>query len=380
MNKRSRWLATLMVTFGLLSCNSGDQQGKSLVISNTLAVDRAELASVPYPQFIQLLADKQDDKGFKLLDDQGKEYAYQLEKLGSDSVVNVLVWVEVPANGELTLHLVEGEPAAVKSKTFARYVPERYDDFAWENDKIAFRMYGKALEGRPDDAQGLDIWAKRTDKLVIDEWYKTGDYHKDHGDGLDYYAVGMTLGAGDIAPYVDGHIVYSKHYREHQILDNGPLRTTFRLTYEPWQVKGQEVAVTKTISLDAGSQLNKVEAVYQYNGGEELPLVAGIALRKEGDGKLIKNPEKGIAAYWEPTHGADGTLGVAVIGQKSLVNVTEGEGQLLAHFSATANEPLVYYNGGAWDKAGKVVNAQEWELYLKAYKEKINNPLRVSIN
>ena len=30
-------------------------------------------------------------------------------------------------------------------KTFARYVPERYDDFAWESDRIAHRAYGLAL-------------------------------------------------------------------------------------------------------------------------------------------------------------------------------------------------------------------------------------------
>ena len=32
------------------------------------------------------------------------------------------------------------------SKVFARYVPERFDDFAWENDRIAHRIYGQALE------------------------------------------------------------------------------------------------------------------------------------------------------------------------------------------------------------------------------------------
>jgi hypothetical protein len=31
-------------------------------------------------------------------------------------------------------------------KVYGRFVRERFDDFAWENDRIAHRMYGKALE------------------------------------------------------------------------------------------------------------------------------------------------------------------------------------------------------------------------------------------
>lgn len=376
----NRWFALLLIVSGLTSCNNGDNSVKQLIITNTLDIERAELASVPYSEFAKLLKHPNESGRFKLVDDKNTEYAYQLEKLGGDSVVNVLVWVNIPPNEIVKLRIVDGEPTPVTAKTYARYVPERYDDFAWENDRIAFRMYGKALEGRPDDAQGLDIWAKRTGKLIIDEWYKTGDYHKDHGDGLDYYSVGMTLGAGDIAPYVGDKIWYSKHYRQYEILDNGPLRTTFRLTYEPWEVNGKPVSVTKTISLDVGSQLNKIAALYQYDGEREtLPLVAGIVLRKEEGGKIVKNQTNGVAAYWEPAHGEDGSLGVAILRQTALTEITEAEGQLLAHFSTNADEPLVYYSGGAWDKAGKIGSVDDWERYLLAYREKLNNPLSISI-
>ena len=33
--------------------------------------------------------------------------------------------------------------------TYARFVPEREDDFAWENDLVAFRAYGPAMRRRP---------------------------------------------------------------------------------------------------------------------------------------------------------------------------------------------------------------------------------------
>ena len=33
-----------------------------------------------------------------------------------------------------------------QATTYCCFLPERHDDFAWENDKVAYRMYGPALE------------------------------------------------------------------------------------------------------------------------------------------------------------------------------------------------------------------------------------------
>jgi hypothetical protein len=57
----------------------------------------------------------------------------------------------------------------VKIKTFGRFVPERMDDFAWENDRVAFRTYGKTLE-KELVSSGIDVWAKRVDYPIIDQW------------------------------------------------------------------------------------------------------------------------------------------------------------------------------------------------------------------
>ena len=55
-------------------------------------------------------------------------------------------------------------------KVMARHVPERADDFVFENNLIAGRIYGKALEGNPT-SPGIDIWVKMPGKLVANEWY-----------------------------------------------------------------------------------------------------------------------------------------------------------------------------------------------------------------
>ena len=44
-------------------------------------------------------------------------------------------------------------------KAFGRFVRERFDDFTWENDKVAHRTYGKALEtwkGEPLTSSTID--------------------------------------------------------------------------------------------------------------------------------------------------------------------------------------------------------------------------------
>ena len=76
---------------------------------------------------------------------------------------------------------------------------ERRDDFAWENDLVAHRMYGAALETwaqEPLTSSGLDVWVKRTPRLVINDWYMVDDYHRDTGEGADLYSAGRTRGCG----------------------------------------------------------------------------------------------------------------------------------------------------------------------------------------
>lgn len=358
----------------LLCC--GTPETKFIEISNPIGQARTELVRLPYGDFQEAFT---VDSIFKLIrKDNGEEVAYQLERLGNDQPQYVLIAANLPADGRLQLDVHQIPSANFPSKAFARYVPERFDDFAWENDRIAFRMYGKALEGRSDDADGTDIWVKRTEKLVVNDWYASGDYHKDHGEGLDYYSVGHTLGAGDVAPYVEGKLHFSKHYRKHQVLDNGPLRTTFRLDYDSWDVAGRTVSVSKLITLDAGSQLNRVELHFDLGDQSEMKVAAGIA-KREQPGELLEESDSGLLGYWEPQHGDDGTTGVAVLSSDGFDGIETIPDQYLALFNVKSNEPYIYYKGGAWDKAGHITNAQEWFDYLKTFQEQLAHPVTVSI-
>ncbi|MCF6403808.1 DUF4861 domain-containing protein [Chitinophaga filiformis] len=348
----------------------------SITIKNPSAIARnEELVEIPYARLHAVTGP------FKLINKQtGKELPYQLAYEGAPQPQLLLVQVSVPAHGNVVITAVPGKPAPVVSRTYARFVPERKDDFAWENDRVAFRMYGAALENFPaENAHGVDVWTKRTSELVLNKWYKTNDYHHDNGQGLDYYHVGMTLGGGDIAPYMNDSIYYPRNYRTWKVLDSGPLRCTFQLGYEAWQVGSTTVSVVKTVSLDAGSQLNKMTVQYTLKQGDSLPVVAGI-VKRPAPGTILLDEKTGIAGYWEPEHGADGITGVGLVLPVHQGPMEVTAQHLLAHAKASAKQPFVYYFGAAWNKAGRYTSAAQWFTYLQTFAEKLSAPLEININ
>ncbi|MFG6686769.1 DUF4861 family protein [Mariniflexile sp. HNIBRBA6329] len=297
-----------------------------------------------------------------------KELPYQLEYKGIKRPINVLIQLTLKQKEKLELTLLEENPSDFKVKTFARFVPERADDFAWENDKIAFRTYGKALELTPkQNAYGIDVWVKRTDKMIINERYKRGKYHEDHGDGLDYYHVGYTLGAGNCAPFLNDSIWYSKNYTKYEVLDNGPLRTTFKLYFDEWDVAKYKVRATKTITLDAGSQCNKIEVHYYSSSKGRIPIAVGI-IKREEEGHVLFDKQKGVLGYWEPTYEKYGTTGVGVVIPLKMDEMKARKDQYLAVFKVPLNKVFTYYSGAAWDRAGEFTSNTQWFNYLKDFR------------
>lgn len=355
------------------------QAQATITISNTTKITRTdEVVSIPWNEIIS--AYKQIDTAhFVVINPStGIQIPYQLEYLGKPQIQNLLLQVSLNANAQLMLVITLGTPRKISPKTYCRYVQERKDDFAWENDKIAFRAYGKALENTDENAFGMDVWVKRTNELVVNKRYRLNDYHNDHGDGLDYYHVGLTLGAADIAPFMNDSIWYSKNYRRWKILDNGPLRSTFQLDYDPWEVADTKVSVVKLVSIDAGEQLHKVSATYSFNKLPEMPVAVGI-VKRDAPGVEYFDEQKAVTGYWEPTDAKDGTTGVGAVFAEPVKNVQITKGQILSVLEAVSGKPVCYYRGAAWDKAGVITSAATWFDYLKNFRYKIDHPLKIVV-
>lgn len=367
------------IFFILLTCIMSNAIGQTTItLSNKSTLDRMnEVVEIPWSLVMTKFPNVDTNQLVISVSNSNKPTPFQYELKGKSTVQNLLVQVSMKAGESISLKLKAGKRNIFESKTYCRFVPERKDDFAWENDKIAFRMYGKALELTPkENAYGTDVWSKRTNRLILNEWYKTNKYHSDNGDGLDYYHVGYFLGAGDIAPILKDSIWFPKNYTSWKVLDNGPLRSSFELKYDEWNVDGKLVSVTKSISLDANSQLNKVTVVYSYNAPTPLPLAIGISKRDEA-GTMLLDEQNGILGYWEPTHGKDGTIGVGCIMPSLKNKMSLQKGHLLSVVSCLSNQPLVYYKGAAWDKAGAIKSSQDWFNYLHNFNLQLTTPVDI---
>jgi hypothetical protein len=376
-----RKLGFLLMTLGCVFAKPLIAQNQKVIItiSNPTSSDRKEEVVAIAWKDISLKYPSIDTSDFKIINSlTKKEIPFQLEFRGEKMIQNLLIQLDLIANASAKLIIQKGKSGTSVTKTYGRYVPERKDDFAWENDKIAFRMYGKALEQTPKEmAYGIDVWVKSTSRMVLNERYKRGKYHDNLGDGMDYYHVGYTCGAGNSYPYVNDSIYYSKNYVRWKVLDNGPLRTTFVLEYDDWDVAGMKVKATKTISLDAGSQFNRVEALYNYTEKPSLDLVVGIIKRKD-QGTMLLDEKQGIMGYWEPQMGEDGITGVGTILSTPTIKMKVSNTQLLSQATCQKNESFVYYTGAVWNKANVITTATAWFSYLQTYKNRIEKPLKVT--
>ncbi|MCD7973871.1 MAG: DUF4861 domain-containing protein [Candidatus Azobacteroides sp.] len=387
----------ILSSFLLFACGN-DEKSVKISVTNDSPLERInEIIEISWADIKEKLG-LTDSSVIVVLNDQ--QIPYQLITEGNNEPEKLIFPVNVQA-GETVIYTVKsGDPEDFTVKTYGRFVPERKDDFAWENNKIAFRMYGPALLPIDGPSNGIDAWVKRTEEMIIDKWYKNdlagvASYHIDHGEGLDGYKVGRTLGAGGMAPFVNDTLWLAENYVTQELLDQGPLRTSFRLTYKPFNVNGDSSVVeTKIISLDADSYFNKV--IEKYQGIKAaIPVAAGIVLKtneakpvdKTEDAdpayKAVLQPEKGYVIYAEtadkaaPEHD-NGIIYTAVIFPTPLKEAKLAEKHALAIVDYQPEESLVYYNGVGWSKAG-FNSEEEWVTYVDQFAEKLRSPLKVSL-
>lgn len=271
------------------------------------------------------------------------------------------------------------------SLVFGRPVPERKDDFAWENQLVTYRIYGPALQATGEVTSGIDVWSKRIPNFIIDDFYRRDaqsgsthnpalSYHKDNGIGLDSYDVGPTPGCGGTAVYSGGKLLPSKNYTSVRILSSGPLRFAFEVVYAPWDADGVSVAETKQIILDAGSHLNRIRSVYTWQGTQSLELAAGVTVHKGAEASIpVANA---VVAVWDipqdPTAGHIAT-GLLALSQQHAKSVAE-TGHDLLMFSRRSGEPFTYYAGSGWSKSD-MPTQEAWAKYLTNHLQMLEHPL-----
>ncbi len=359
----------LALSIILVSCASAT---KTITITNTANFDREkEMVEV---KLNNLGATAK--KSFILVNEANAEIPYQI--INNETLI---FQAGVKANNSTSLKMKKGTPAKVKALVSARHVPERLDDFAWENDLAAYRMYGPALASQ-NPSNGVDLWLKRTNELIVDKFYhdelvNKKSYHVDHGLGLDCYKVGTELGAGGIAPYVDGKLMIGKHYDSFEVLTNGPLRAEFKLTYNAFVTGNKAQKKSIIVRTEAGSLLNK--AIVRYEGNNSLKLAGGISLH---DGKGALQQKDNYIAYAEDASSGpnkpEGRNYVGVIIPKANNDFANDAKHAMIINDYTPNTDFVYYFGGGWSKWGFATDA-DWFKAMEIFDAALKNPLQVKV-
>ncbi len=272
-------------------------------------------------------------------------------------------------------------PRKADFRVYGRFVRERFDDFVWENDRVAHRVYGPALETwekEPLTSSGVDVWVKKTRVLVVNDWYMVDDYHQDHGEGGDFYSVGPSRGCGGSGIWKDGRLFVSRNFRSSRVLANGPIRLVFELEYAPWDCGGVRVSERKRVTLDAGSHFNRFESVYSVDGAAEITWAAGIKRAKAADVRVAR--EQGIVRTWEAFKEPNGNLGCAIIVDPArLEAISEADGNVLVMGRTKAGVPAVYYAGSGWDKGGDVGGAAAWDGMVDDQAQRLRSPLKIEV-
>ena len=345
---------------------------------------------------------------FRVLEAAGLDVPYQVTHDGQ-----LLVEAAVRPRSTARFTIIAGRPPRFDVVCHGALHPERKDDFAWENDRGAYRVYGPALERTGERSYGIDVWTKNTPELVVDQRYHTEDvvmmplvdslrrvdrhrgdslyrtisYHHDHGRGLDPYKVGATLGCGAPALMVGDSIVMPYCFATCRVLDEGPLRLTVRLTQSPYVVLGDTVVEERTVTLDKGSNFNRMTVSYR-GLSHPLSFCSGVVIQREDPQPVVLGPN--YVSYVDPTdqpqvHQAPLYVAalfpngsVATRRQPAAQSRAGYDGHALGIVDDYHGQPYTYYFGSAWSRYD-VRTPQEWQQRIEWFLRSLAVPLTVTI-
>ena len=426
----------IIMLLALAGSNYSYAQQATIVVNNPTDAQRQELVEVNISDVKAKLAGIAPKKGeaYIVKNKRGQQIGSQITHDGK-----LLIDASIRPHGSATYYISIGKPYPQKVWTTGALYKMRKDDIAWENDRCAYRVYGPDLQRTGERSFGTDIWAKNTPDTVVYERYVmdkqgnvdgdkvdekvkseerkmknlsgaaleaqkakikalkaesyeidvTTSFHLDHGNGLDPYRVGATLGLGAPSLMIGNQQFLPYCYKTYKILDNGPLRFTVELTYNPSTIGDmQNVVEHRIISLDKGSNFNKMTVWYE---GLTHPtdFATGFPIHEEDT--ETKTFAKDYVSYADPTDNIEVNNSQVFVGVLFPNGIDNTYYQLFdkKHDGATGHalglkrglknaEKYSYYFGAAWSKYD-VRSYTEWQIRIKEFLEALKTPLQVKL-
>ena len=380
-----------MLTVSLfINCDKKAEILSTVTVKNNLSVDR-EFETVEV-DISNVAAEKVAD--LVILDTDNKIVISQIVDTDLDGKNDVILFqptIKANDTKTYTIAISDEKKDSVTAYCYSRFVPERTDDYTWENNRVGFRTFGPVAQKMVEDgvkggtlSSGIDAWLKRVEYPIINKWYKKaetekGAYHRDSGEGLDNFHVGVSRGVGGTAVKVDTSYHFSKNFTSYKTITTGPIRTSFVLTYATWDANGKPIDETKHISLDYGQNLSCFKI--DVKGTETIS--TGLTLHKK-KGVTNQNDANYWISHWETLD--DSQIGTGIVttkpyfsGSEKYVTSKKDESNHFLHLNVVDNK-VVFYSGFGWVKSKQFANQQEWENYLTDFSKKISSPLIVTQN
>lgn len=369
-------------------------QTLTIEVKNPTAVFRHELVAVDADSVI-----KKVGQHFRVLETAGLDVPYQLTYDGQ-----LLMEAALRPNGTVRFTVVSGMPSQFPTVCHGALHPERKDDFAWENDRGCYRVYGPALGLTGERSFGIDVWTKNTPELVVDNryyiedvvmmprvdslrrvnrhrgdsLYRINSYHYDHGRGLDPYKVGATLGCGAPALMLGDSIVMPYVFNSCKVLDEGPLRLTVQFTQNPVTIAGDRVTEHRIIQLDKQSNFNRITVWYE-GLHHTVSFCSGVVIQREDPEPVVLAAD--YVCYTDPTdqpYVHQAPLYVAALFPNGTVETRRHCNHALGILPQYDGRPYTYYAGSAWSKYD-VRTPDEWTARIRWFLTCLRNPLQVRL-
>ena len=305
---------------------------------------------------------------------------------------------ELGANESREFVVTDNEklPAAdLSTVCWSQYLPERMDDYAWENDRFGARVYGPIImepapAGQKLVSSGIDIINKCVKYPVLHRWFveRTGEgsYHKFHGEGMDNYKVGPSRGCGGLAALGPDGWKFSINWKKTRTYMSGPCRTQFELVYPAWGGFGEE---RRVVTLDRGQYFARFDTSFAGKRPEGVKVGPGLdcAKARQHDGDIKRDLALGYLANFEPD-GVDGpqtgSIMTAVVLAPEMGPATTAVDDLGCEYLFPAGEKAktkgpAYYAGAAWTGDMRVKTAKEWHKLVSDFAAALRAPVKVEL-
>ena len=125
---------------------------------------------------------------------------------------------------------------------------------------------------------------------------------------------------------------------------------------------------TRRITLEPGSNLNRIESTIDSDQPGDLIVGIGLPQRDAENGEALLDQMHGLISYWQPPDPTNGSIACAILVDPASVHrVISADHHYLALIHVTPGKRFTYYAGAAWSKSGDFENHEAWLKYLRAY-------------